>query len=216
MCSQEPETLDHLFFGCSFSSGIWGAFSVGLGLQPSHSLLSVAGSISGNSALCGSAKGVLARLHFQVSIYQLWKERNSRIFTSTFASMASTRSVIDRTIRDRLLSFPAANVSSPSLLELYFLLLSPAMYERSAHLDHKVDMDELLDSIHQTQNEEELFAQLSSYKDRRLSIRFMVSLLSRENNWHKSLALLDWVHEEAKYTPSVFAFNMVSSKRVKS
>ncbi|CAH2079005.1 unnamed protein product [Thlaspi arvense] len=119
LCSQEPETLDHLFFGCSFSSGIWGAFSAGLGLQPSQSLLSVAGSISGTPALCGSAKGVLARLLFQ--------ERNSRIFTSTFASMASTKSVIDRTIRDCLFSFPAANVSSPSLLELYFLLLSPAM-----------------------------------------------------------------------------------------
>ncbi|CAH2079849.1 unnamed protein product, partial [Thlaspi arvense] len=79
-------------------------------------------------------------------------------------------------------------------------------YERSAHLDHKVDMYELLASNHQTQNEKELF---SIYKDRQLSIRFMVSLLSRENDWQRSLALLDWVHEEAKYTPSVFAYNVV-------
>ncbi|KAK7817718.1 pentatricopeptide repeat-containing protein [Quercus suber] len=81
--------------------------------------------------------------------------------------------------------------------------------QEQVHLDHSVDMDELLASMGQTQNEHELYALMSPYKGRQLSIRFMVSLLSREPDWQRSLALLDWINEEASYSPSVFAYNVV-------
>ncbi|KAK9061736.1 hypothetical protein SSX86_018922 [Deinandra increscens subsp. villosa] len=77
------------------------------------------------------------------------------------------------------------------------------------YLDHSVDMDELVQSINQTTNEHELFAVLSPYKSRQLSIRFMVTVLSRETDWQRSLALLDWINEHALYTPSVYAYNVV-------
>ncbi|ESQ52824.1 hypothetical protein EUTSA_v10017884mg [Eutrema salsugineum] len=51
----------------------------------------------------------IIRLLLQAVIYLVWKERNSRIFTN-----------VDRMIRDRLLSFPAQDPNSPSLLEFYF------------------------------------------------------------------------------------------------
>lgn len=70
-------------------------------------------------------------------------------------------------------------------------------------------MEDLLKSIAQTSNEEELFALLSPYKRRQLSVRFIVSLLSREPDWQRSLALLDWVNEVALYAPSVFVYNVV-------
>ena len=70
-------------------------------------------------------------------------------------------------------------------------------------------MEDLLKSIAQTASEEELFALLSPYKGRQLSVRFMVSLLSRESNWQRSIALLDWINEIALYTPSVFVYNVV-------
>ncbi|OMO79147.1 hypothetical protein CCACVL1_13886, partial [Corchorus capsularis] len=76
-------------------------------------------------------------------------------------------------------------------------------------LDQSVDMEELLASISKTQDEKELFIVLSPYKTRQLSIRFMVSLLSRETDWKRSLALLDWINEEARYSPSLFAYNVV-------
>ncbi|KAI3474826.1 hypothetical protein Pfo_030137 [Paulownia fortunei] len=81
--------------------------------------------------------------------------------------------------------------------------------QNQAFLDHSVDMDELLYSIGQASDEHELYALMSPYKSRSLSIRFMVSLLSREPDWQRSLALLDWINEEALYTPSVFAYNVV-------
>ncbi|KAJ6763458.1 hypothetical protein OIU79_024079 [Salix purpurea] len=81
--------------------------------------------------------------------------------------------------------------------------------QEPVHLDHSVDMTELLLSISQTQNEQQLYSLLSPYKDRQLSIRFMVSIISRESDWQRSLALLDWINDIARYSPSVFAYNVV-------
>ena len=81
--------------------------------------------------------------------------------------------------------------------------------QRNNFLDHYIDMEDLLKSIAQTASEEELFALLSPYKGRQLSVRFMVSLLSRESDWQRSIALLDWINEIALYTPSVFVYNVV-------
>lgn len=77
------------------------------------------------------------------------------------------------------------------------------------YLDHSVNMNHLLHAIGQTENEQELYCLMSRYKGRQLSIRFMVTLLSKEPEWKRSLALLDWINEEALYTPSVFAYNVV-------
>ncbi|OIW14693.1 hypothetical protein TanjilG_33035 [Lupinus angustifolius] len=81
--------------------------------------------------------------------------------------------------------------------------------QQPPHLDHEVDMDDLLSSISETQNEQQLFALLSRYSGRQLSIRFMVSLLSRQSDWQRSLAILDWINHKARYSPSLFAFNVV-------
>ncbi|EPS61903.1 hypothetical protein M569_12888 [Genlisea aurea] len=79
----------------------------------------------------------------------------------------------------------------------------------SGFIDRTVDMDELLFAIGRTSEEEELYALLSPYKCRKLSVRFMVSLLSREKDWQRSLALLDWMNDIARYDPSVYAYNVV-------
>ncbi|PPS17115.1 hypothetical protein GOBAR_AA03447 [Gossypium barbadense] len=92
----------------------------------------------------------------------------------------------------------------------------PKAPQNPTFLDHSVDMDELLASISKTQNENDLFILLSPYKTRQLSIRFMVSLLSREKDWQRSLALLDWINEEARYSPSLFAYNVVIRNVVKA
>lgn len=89
-------------------------------------------------------------------------------------------------------------------------------------------MKELLTALSQTATPEELHAVMSPYLDggssssgggssssggrqRRpsLSLRFMVGLLSREPDWRRSLALLDWMLDTAGYPPSVFAYNVV-------
>ncbi|GAB2265246.1 hypothetical protein Dimus_000315 [Dionaea muscipula] len=77
------------------------------------------------------------------------------------------------------------------------------------HQRVSVEMEDLLKSVSKTTNEQELYAMLSPFKQRPLSFGFMVSFLSREPDWQRSLALLDWIHEEASYKPSVLAYNLV-------
>ncbi|CAL9237602.1 unnamed protein product [Arabidopsis halleri] len=48
----------------------------------------------------------------------------SRIFTAVSSTAASLRITIDRSMRDRLLSFPDPFLPSSSLLSLYFSRLS--------------------------------------------------------------------------------------------
>ncbi|KAL0695356.1 hypothetical protein Bca4012_062536 [Brassica carinata] len=70
---------------------------------------------------------VVLKLLNQVIIYSLWRERNARIFRSESSSPEVFFRVVDRALRDRLLSLsrPSASVQAPSLLELYFWFLSP-------------------------------------------------------------------------------------------
>ncbi|XP_008805021.2 pentatricopeptide repeat-containing protein At5g39980, chloroplastic [Phoenix dactylifera] len=82
------------------------------------------------------------------------------------------------------------------------------------YVDRSVDMDALLLALSQTTTPEELHAVMSPYLGtpdgrHQLSPRFMVSLLSREPDWRRSLALLDWMLDVASYPPSIFAFNVV-------
>ncbi|XP_068643366.1 pentatricopeptide repeat-containing protein At5g39980, chloroplastic [Aristolochia californica] len=77
------------------------------------------------------------------------------------------------------------------------------------YLDHCVDMEQLLSSLCETADADQLRSVMSPYKNRQLSLRFMVSILSREPDWQRSLALLDWMMDEARYSPSIFAYNVV-------
>ncbi|CAH2080201.1 unnamed protein product [Thlaspi arvense] len=91
-------------------------------LTPPHA--SRASVISDDPNLRRSARGVVTKLLFQIIIYQLWKERNRRIFNSTSTTTAAVHLAIDQTTRDRLLSIPVPGDGSSSLLEVYFLCFS--------------------------------------------------------------------------------------------
>ncbi|XP_048596277.1 uncharacterized protein LOC125578042 [Brassica napus] len=63
----------------------------------------------------------------QVIIYNIWRERNARVFTGVSSTQEAVFRVVDRTVRDRLLALSRPTVSAPppSLLELYFWFISP-------------------------------------------------------------------------------------------
>ncbi|WZZ87370.1 hypothetical protein YC2023_115949 [Brassica napus] len=68
---------------------------------------------------------VILKLLSQVIVYNLWRERNGRIFRDVSLNQEAFFRVVDRGMRDRLLSPSLVTATSPSLLELYFWFLTP-------------------------------------------------------------------------------------------
>lgn len=125
LCSNGVESHRHLFFECSFAAGVWLCFCGRFMSNPPSDLLSAVvfcEHLQGPHAV--SAKKVF-KLLLQVIIYNLWRERNALIFRGSALHPSAFFRVIDRAMRDRLLSFPSVTASSPSLLELYLCFISP-------------------------------------------------------------------------------------------
>ncbi|KAG2248162.1 hypothetical protein Bca52824_087790 [Brassica carinata] len=68
---------------------------------------------------------VIFKLILQVKIYGLWRERNARIFRNVSLPPPAFFKLVDRSLRDRLLSFPRDPSQAHSLLELYFWFVDP-------------------------------------------------------------------------------------------
>ncbi|KAL0661063.1 hypothetical protein Bca4012_097900 [Brassica carinata] len=66
-----------------------------------------------------SGAAVILKLLMQVIVYNLWTERNHRIFRQSSSSEAAIISKVDRSIKDRLLSLPPPREGSISFLLLY-------------------------------------------------------------------------------------------------
>ncbi|CAL9237898.1 unnamed protein product [Arabidopsis halleri] len=122
LCSHGDETHAHLFFECSFSSAIWEFFAMKFLPNPPLGLQAASTWVLGQPLR--SHVATILKLLLQSAVYHVWKERNARIFTSISSSASSLRLAIDRTLRNRLLSFPSPDLRSPSLLQFYFSCIS--------------------------------------------------------------------------------------------
>ncbi|XP_019085128.1 PREDICTED: uncharacterized protein LOC109126280 [Camelina sativa] len=122
LCSGGTESHEHLFFQCPFSSEVWSFFASKFLPQPPDNLHAVADWIFHHQQPHHASMVILLKLLLQSTIYLIWKERNSKIFSSSYSSPASLQVSVNRTLRDRLLSLPALRLSSPSLLLIYFSL----------------------------------------------------------------------------------------------
>ncbi|XP_018443554.1 uncharacterized protein LOC108815453 [Raphanus sativus] len=127
LCSLADESVNHLFFQCPFAVATWSRFCGRYMASPPSSLADVV-------LLCQQLPGphasravVVLKLINQVIVYTLWRERNSRIFSGVSSSQEACSRLVDRAVRDRLLSLtrPTATAPSPSLLELFFWFVSP-------------------------------------------------------------------------------------------
>ncbi|KAG2307515.1 hypothetical protein Bca52824_027263 [Brassica carinata] len=68
-------------------------------------------------------------LSIDVITYNIWRQRNSRIFRNSAVSDAVFFSMVECALRDRLLSISSATISPPSLLELYFRFVVPSGFQ---------------------------------------------------------------------------------------
>lgn len=123
-CSSHQESHGHFFFACSFTKEIWQTFASGLCSQGTPSLLQdIQDYLLLPSTASSRTNQTILKLLLQVIVYAVWRERNGRIFSSSSASLTAIKCAVDRTVKDRLLSFPASD-SRPSLLEVHFSCIS--------------------------------------------------------------------------------------------
>ena len=83
LCQEEPETRDHIFFGCIYSRSIWEKLLSLCGINReignwSEELQWAAQNLKGRNLT-----STLLRLAWKTLIYQVWKERNGRLHGNT-------------------------------------------------------------------------------------------------------------------------------------
>ncbi|KAL1194034.1 hypothetical protein V5N11_005529 [Cardamine amara subsp. amara] len=122
LCNREPESRNHLFFECQFSTQIWSQLATKLRLPQTlptwdrvlQSLLA----LSGDKHL-----KYLTLLAWQSNLYEIWSERNTRLHRNSYRSADNLLKRIDSTIRDRISAFRYQNnLTASSCLQLWFSL----------------------------------------------------------------------------------------------
>lgn len=122
LCSIADESISHLFFQCPFAVATWSRFCGRYLVSPPASLTEVVLICQQLPGLHASRAVTVLKLLNQVIIYNVWRERNSRIFTGVSSIEDAFFRVVDQAMRDRLLSLIRPSSSAPPLflLEFYF------------------------------------------------------------------------------------------------
>ncbi|XP_020866133.1 uncharacterized protein LOC110224415 [Arabidopsis lyrata subsp. lyrata] len=121
LCNACHESRDHLVFECVFSQEVWKFFTSRANLTPPSSFM--ASLLWIKTASRDSNLSLILKLIFQAAIYLLWKERNSRIHSSTTRPPASIIRDISMTLRarlDPLSRIQLASAPGSSLLSTWF------------------------------------------------------------------------------------------------
>lgn len=113
-CPTEYKSHEHLF-ECQFSSAIWISLASRVLPNPPANLANARSWILKTRPPSQRQATVIIKLLLQTTKYSIWREINSRIFTTNSLPLATIKSPIDHTVRDKLLSFPAMELNSHSL-----------------------------------------------------------------------------------------------------
>ncbi|CAG7867093.1 unnamed protein product, partial [Brassica rapa] len=114
LCNSAPESRDHLFFECSYTWGIWGVLALRCGITPESNWSRALNQLKALNS--SSPKGKLTLLCWQGCIYWSWSERNGRMHWNNFRPSDLISRIIDRQIRDRILSFRETNPTTSSIM----------------------------------------------------------------------------------------------------
>ena len=114
LCNLSTESRNHLFFDCNFAWCIWESLAQRCGTQPQRSWDRVMTQLQSTS--CHSTSGILIRLCWQACIYWTWTERNARLHRQIYRSSDAIIRLVDRQIKDMILSFRDINPARSSSL----------------------------------------------------------------------------------------------------
>ncbi|GJV69848.1 hypothetical protein Tco_1485357 [Tanacetum coccineum] len=104
LCDGPPDSHDHLFFDCAYSSQIWNEVKSLAGLpNVVGSIVSIVNSLI-PIAKRRTIRSVIAKLVVAATSYYIWQERNSRLFANKKRSHGQLTECIKSTVRLKLLS----------------------------------------------------------------------------------------------------------------
>ncbi|XP_010541748.1 PREDICTED: uncharacterized protein LOC104815125 [Tarenaya hassleriana] len=128
LCNEEEESHDHLFFQCRFSAETWQELASKIWRNPPANLSMCLSWMEAIPQSDGLKRNILLKILIQHAVYEVWKERNSRIFSNVFATSHVMRSRIDQSVRTTLLSLQQVRESESNiLLQNWYSLLLYAM-----------------------------------------------------------------------------------------
>ncbi|XP_010520997.1 PREDICTED: uncharacterized protein LOC104799997, partial [Tarenaya hassleriana] len=103
LCNADQESHPHLFFACPFSSALWKHYAARCWPLPLEDLLVCSPWMISQSDMSHN-RYQIARLIAQVIVYEVWRERNLRIFEGRRRTLHELRIHIEHLIRDNILS----------------------------------------------------------------------------------------------------------------
>ena len=103
LCNSSPESCDHLYFLCPYSWSLWFPLARRCGLDPQQQWTDITTQLQSYNSR--NRRGRLILLTWQCCISCTWQERNNRLHRNTFRSVDVLTRLIDRQIRDRILSY---------------------------------------------------------------------------------------------------------------
>ena len=122
LCNLLPESRNHIYFCCSFSSEIWRNLAAKL----QFAIISDDwdDTLQGLIRYTGDNRlRYLTILSWQTLIHELWRERNNRLHRSHFKSQEAIFSTISSTIKNRISSLRETDpMESSACLQLWFSL----------------------------------------------------------------------------------------------
>ncbi|XP_024011316.1 uncharacterized protein LOC112086579 [Eutrema salsugineum] len=103
LCGERDESRDHLFFACPYSFTVWSDLAGRL--LRNRQTPDWTDTVNSIQTFQGDRLDtILIRLVFQVTVYYLWREQNSRIHRSGFYSASQLVRLIDKVVRNRITS----------------------------------------------------------------------------------------------------------------
>ncbi|GKB88673.1 homeodomain-like protein [Tanacetum coccineum] len=116
LCNLIPDSHEHLFFACSFSSQVWRYVRsmADMDLLPPtlHQIVTHLAPMAKHR----TARNVIGRLLLAASAYFIWIERNNRLFKNSRKTPEEIRDCIMVTVRLKLLTFRFKNKAMVSSL----------------------------------------------------------------------------------------------------
>ncbi|GJS82210.1 reverse transcriptase domain, reverse transcriptase zinc-binding domain protein [Tanacetum coccineum] len=116
LCDLVPDSHDHLFFECSFSSQVWSKVRVLCGMDSIPPHLSDVVAFIVPLSKGKTVVSIISRIVVAATSYYIWLERNGRLFKKKTSTPGQIVDVIFSTVRLKLVTFKFKKMSTKSRL----------------------------------------------------------------------------------------------------